>query len=452
LQLQWIKGRRSSSKVFGSFWVTRFVTGNVIGAGILVAPKGVLKYSSMNVGLSLCIWAARVLSAVMTSLCSAEIGTTFPCSGANVDFLKRCFGNPVFSETLDELVSAARTSRQPSPASRRVISIQPLYSSCSAPNLPKKCLALAILWVVGILNSCGGKEITWLQTASTTLKVAVLGLISLSGGVLLVRGRKENVGRFQNAFASEFPEATQYIEAVFQGYFAYSGGGCIIFIAGDKTQTDNSKCILTALPLVTVLYLLVNISYLTLLTPREILSSDAVVVMWSDRVIPSLTRVIPFAISVSSFSNLLANIFESSRMTYIAGQEGQLPLLFNMLNIPFSPFMSVLLLVTVASVGVVSTNLIDLINYLYFASSIWSLLSMIGILKPRYQKPNLPRPYKVKVSFLTPQYIVVYSSLWVLLVVACGMLPQRGLMSSAMSVPRIRTNETLGHLQRSART
>ncbi|XP_070101762.1 heterogeneous nuclear ribonucleoprotein A/B-like isoform X1 [Equus caballus] len=51
-----------------------------------------------------------------------------------------------------------------------------------------------------------------------------------------------------------------------------------------------------------------------------------------------------------------------------------------------------------------------------------------------------------------PWYIVVYSSLWVLLVVACGMLPQRGLTSSAMSAPRIRSNETLGRLQRSART
>ena len=36
-----------------------------------------------------------------------------------------------------------------------------------------------------------------------------------------------------------------------------------------------------------------------------------------------------------------------------------------------------------------------------------------------------------------PQYVVVYSSLWVLLVVACGTLPQRGLMSSAMSALRI---------------
>src|SRR3712207_3922322 len=64
----------------------------------------------------------------------------------------------------------------------------------------------------------------------------------------------------------------------------------------------------------------------------------------------------------------------------------------------------------------------------------------------------------LKILFLSffspkaPQYIVVYSSLCVHLVVACGTLPQRGLTSSAMSAPRIRTNETLGYLQRSART
>ena len=50
-----------------------------------------------------------------------------------------------------------------------------------------------------------------------------------------------------------------------------------------------------------------------------------------------------------------------------------------------------------------------------------------------------------------PRYTVVYFSLWVLLVVACGTLPQHGLMSSAMSVTRMRTYETLGHLQRSVR-
>ena len=39
----------------------------------------------------------------------------------------------------------------------------------------------------------------------------------------------------------------------------------------------------------------------------------------------------------------------------------------------------------------------------------------------------------------SPQYIVVYFQLWVLLAVACGMPRQHGLMSGAMSAQRIRT-------------
>ncbi|XP_070345295.1 anoctamin-7 isoform X7 [Equus asinus] len=78
--------------------------------------------------------------------------------------------------------------------------------------------------------------------------------------------------------------------------------------------------------------------------------------------------------------------------------------------------------------------------------------------------PDIPESVEIKVKreyYLAkqalaeneaPQCIVVYSPLWVLLVVACGTLPQCGLMSSAMSAPRIRTNETPGRMQRSART
>ena len=44
-----------------------------------------------------------------------------------------------------------------------------------------------------------------------------------------------------------------------------------------------------------------------------------------------------------------------------------------------------------------------------------------------------------------PQYVVVYFQFWVLLVAVCGMPPQHGLMSGAMSAPRIQTGETLGH-------
>uniref|UniRef100_A0A8C0E0V6 Solute carrier family 7 member 13 n=1 Tax=Balaenoptera musculus TaxID=9771 RepID=A0A8C0E0V6_BALMU len=353
---------------------------NIIGAGIFVAPKGVLKYSCMNVGLSLCIWAGCALLPIMTSLCSAAIGITFSCCGAHYYCLKSCFSNLISFLNLWITLFLGPGLAASQALLLAAYSIQPFYPSCSVPKLPKKYLALAILWIVGILNFRGVKEVTWLQISSTVLKMAILGLISLSG---------------VNSFGAEFPEASRFIEAVFQGYFSYSGGGCSMYIAGElkKPRKTVLKCIFTAFPLVTIVYFLVNISYLTVLTPKEILSSG----LYS---YPLINMGYSFGISASLFSNLLINVFESSRVIYIAGQEGQLPLLFNTLNIYSSPFISVLLLVIIASIAVVLKNLIDLINYLYIVVSIWSALSMTGILKLRYQKPNLPRPYKVFLPFL----------------------------------------------------
>ncbi|XP_008063856.1 solute carrier family 7 member 13-like [Carlito syrichta] len=387
-------------RVFGYYWGTSFLIVNIIGAGIFVSPKGVLAYSCMNVGLSLCIWVVCAILSMMTTLCFAEIGISFPCSGAHYYFLKRCFGSSIaflYLWTSLFLWPAIAASQALLPE----YSIQPFYHSCSTPKLPKKCLALALLWTVGILKVRGVKEVTWLQIASTMLKISILSFISLSGVVLLVRGRKESLERFKNAFDGEFPDASQFIEAIFQGYFTYSGGGCFTFIAGElkKPKKTIPKIIFTGLLLVTIVYLLVNISYFTVLIPREILSSDAVAVTWVDRFIPSLAWAMPFAISASLFSNLLVNVLESSRIIHIVSQQGQLPLLFYTLNSHSSPLIPVLLLITMGSLAIVLTNLINLINYLFFVISFWSLLLMIGILKWRYQKPHQPIPYKVFLPF-----------------------------------------------------
>lgn len=147
----------------------------------------------MNVGLSLCIWAGCALLPIMTSLCSAERGITFPCCGVHYYCLKKCFGNLIsFLNLWITLFLGPRLAASQSPLLTGY-SIQPFSPSCCAPKLPKKCLALAILWIVGILNFRGVKEVTRLQISSTVLKMAILGLISLSGGVLLVRGRKQNL-------------------------------------------------------------------------------------------------------------------------------------------------------------------------------------------------------------------------------------------------------------------
>ncbi|XP_059757885.1 solute carrier family 7 member 13-like isoform X4 [Balaenoptera ricei] len=141
--------------------------------------------------------------------------------------------------------------------------------------MPKNCLALAILWCLGILNDRGVKEVTWFQTVSTVVKMTVLCFISLTGIVLFVRGRKENLARFEKAFDAEVSDASQIAEAFLQGLYAYYGWGVLVKIAGElKNPSENiPKCVVTALIRVALIYLLVNISHLAVLMPKEIMSS-----------------------------------------------------------------------------------------------------------------------------------------------------------------------------------
>ncbi|XP_040848845.1 solute carrier family 7 member 13-like [Ochotona curzoniae] len=389
-------------RVIGYFHGTIFLFSIIIGAGIFIAPKGVLKFTSLNVGISLIIWAACAIVSMIAALSYAELGTTFPRSGAQYYFLKRSLGSIIgFFYLWISLFSTPASL-----AARGLLLagyiLQPFFSGCLVPEMPKKCLALAILWCLGILNARGVKEVAWFQTVTTLVKMTVLCFVSVTGVVLLVRGRKENLARFENAFDADVPDASQIAEAFLQGLYAYSGWGILVGIAGElKNPSVNiSRCVMTALTLVAVIYLLVNISYLTVLTPKEIMSSDAVAVTWMNRIIPSMQWVISLGVSSSIFSSLNCTLFSSARVLYVASQERQLPFILSTLNIYSCPVVAVILRLIFASILVIPSDLILLINYIGFTNWIELGLMMIGLLKLRYQEPNLPRPYKVRLPLV----------------------------------------------------
>lgn len=235
-QVNETKGSKDSTmhlkRTIGYFEGVSFIIGTIVGAGIFVSPTGVLKYSLLNVGVALIIWMACGVISLMGALCYAELGTALPFSGGEYSHIKRALGSPlafIFMWT-------AMFNKPASNAARALLfaeyATQPFYGECLAPELLKKCLALTVLWFLGILNGRSVKMAAWVQTVFTVLKMMALSVIAVGGVVLLIRGRKENTARFENAFSGEVPDAAQIAEAFFQGLYAYGGWWSLNYMAG----------------------------------------------------------------------------------------------------------------------------------------------------------------------------------------------------------------------------
>lgn len=226
------KAKIQLKRNIGYFDGVSFIIGSIVGAGIFVSPTGVLKHSLLNVGVALTIWTASGLVSLMGALCYAELGTALPFSGGEYSHIKRGLGPlPAFV-----FIWTSTFTKPASNAARALLfaeyATQPFYGICPAPDVLKKCLALAVLWSLGILNGLSVKMAAWVQTVFTLLKMMALSVIAVGGIVLLVARQKESLARFEDLFGSEIPNASQVAEAFFQGLYAYGGWWSLNYMAG----------------------------------------------------------------------------------------------------------------------------------------------------------------------------------------------------------------------------
>ncbi|NXE86967.1 S7A13 protein, partial [Menura novaehollandiae] len=409
------KAKMQLKRNIGYFDGVSFIIGSIVGAGIFVSPTGVLKHSLLNVGVSLTIWTASGLVSLMGALCYAELGTALPFSGGEYSHIKRGLGSlPAFV-----FIWTSTFTKPASNAARALLfaeyATQPFYGICPAPEVLKKCLALAVLWSLGILNGLSVKMAAWVQTVFTLLKMMALSVIAIGGIVLLVARQKESLARFEDMFSSEIPNASQVAEAFFQGLYAYGGWWSLNYMAEEmKSPSRNIPLtVMTAVPAVIVFYLLVNISYLTVLTPKEIVSSVAVAVTWADRVIPSVAWIIPLSVAVSIFGALNSSMFTLGRLSYAGSQSGHLPVLISMLNVhSCTPAPAMIFSTTIASIFIIPSDLITLTNYFGFSTWLMIGLTCASLIVLRYREPHLHRPYKV---FLPVPFVMVAMSFFLVL-------------------------------------
>ncbi|XP_068611319.1 cystine/glutamate transporter-like [Brachionichthys hirsutus] len=387
---------------------TAIIFGAVVGSGIFIAPKGILMNSG-SVGLSLLVWALSGILSMFGALCYAELGTSFTKSGSHFTYLLETLGPlPAFLRLWAEFILIR-------PASMSYLSLafgryvmEPFYEPCTPPTVLVKLIGFLAMTLVVAVNCWSVTMATRMQVLLAFIKMFALVLIIIPGVIALAKGKTEN---FQNGFELDLITWDKLPLAFFNGLYAFSGWSSLNRITEEVKNPNRTfpLAIISSMVAVTVCYVLVNTAYYTMMTPAELLQSEAVAVTFANRSLHGMASVIPVLVALSCLGTLTVSIFGSPRMMFVGARDGHFPSIFSMIHIRRkTPLPAVLLMYPLALLFLASGEIYQLINFSSFARWFFFALTTTGMLIHRYRFPLHPRPFKAPVVIVVTFTLVCF--------------------------------------------
>uniref|UniRef100_A0A671XLZ1 Zmp:0000001267 n=1 Tax=Sparus aurata TaxID=8175 RepID=A0A671XLZ1_SPAAU len=301
----------------------------MIGSGIFMSPQFILAIIG-SPGASLVIWALSGVVALFAALSYTELGTVIPESGGEFIYILRIYGScPAFFAAYTTIIVLKPFGITVAALSVAEYVMAPFYPDCHPPELVVKCAAAVTILVVTIVNVINVRVAIRIQVIFLVAKVLALTVIVTGGIVKLVQSSSvivENL-KVENAFKGTQYSFSNLGLAFYQGLWAYAGWYNLNYVYEElkRPEVNLPRSVIIAVSLVTGLYLLVNVSYLTVMTPKELMSSSAVAVTWGNKVFGSWGWIMSVAAALSAFGSLNGSYYSGGRVCFVAAREGHMP-------------------------------------------------------------------------------------------------------------------------------
>lgn len=169
------------------------------------------------------------------------------------------------------------------------------------------------------------------------------------------------------------------------------------------------RSIIIAIPLVTLCYALINISYLAAMSPDEMIESEAVAVTFGNRILGLFAWIMPLSVTISTFGSANGTLFAAGRLCFAASREGHLLDILSYVHIRrLTPAPGLIFHSLIAGAMVLYGTIDSLIDFFSFTAWIFYGGAMLALIVMRFTKPNYPRPYKVPI--IIPVVVLVISA------------------------------------------
>lgn len=384
--------------------------GSCIGSGIFVTPSQIAGLIPSS-GLILLVWALGGLIALTGALTFGELGSLFPQAGGIYVFLKEAYGGLLgFLYGWAYLVIITSGS----------IAVLALafshYLSFFIPmdNTWKTISSIITIALLTTLNVFRAKFGEIFSNIFTGLKIIGILVIIFAG---LLFGNSDLSFKDFGFTGSSTAGISGFGVALTGVLFSYGGWQHASFLAGETKNPSRNVPIamITGAAVVTLMYLLVNTSYMLLLPVNSIVTSEKVAAEAVSTVIPFGGMLVAGLIAVSTFGTIGIYTLSTPRIYYAMAEDG---LFFKSIAKVHPVFKTpVNAIITQSAWSVVLLlfwgTLENLITYTVSVEWIFFTLAAAGIFIFRKKLKNTERPYKTFGYPITPLIFIIINTWFV---------------------------------------
>ncbi|OAP58286.1 hypothetical protein AYL99_07376 [Fonsecaea erecta] len=325
------------------------IVNRMVGTGIFRTPTTVA-HGTHSVGYSLVFWAAGAIVAVAGVLVFAEFGMTVPRlpvedetekqsvprNGGEKNYLEYMVKRPLYLATCIYGIPFICLGTAAGNAIIFAENIM-LASGKEAMNGSVRGIAIGVVTFACLLHAISRTGGVWLNNFFGTVKflmllvLFVLGVVYAGGGL---GGNDETAAdnlSVHHSFAGAATSSYGYAEAFLGIIFAIGGFNQANYVLGDIDDPKKKfkHTAVTTVSVVSLLYILINISYM-LVVPASVLFSradDTVARPFFQRIFgeEAADKALCGFLAFSSFGNIIVQTFTAARVKQEIAKEGILP-------------------------------------------------------------------------------------------------------------------------------
>uniref|UniRef100_A0A9J2Q6P7 Amino acid permease/ SLC12A domain-containing protein n=1 Tax=Ascaris lumbricoides TaxID=6252 RepID=A0A9J2Q6P7_ASCLU len=307
-----------------------YIVGTIIGSGIFVSPTAILMHAG-SVGLSLIIWIVGGLIATITSIRE---------SGGEFAYLSYVRWHPfafafLWSSTL--ITSSCSCAILTLTFGQYITeAVQPIV--CLSPSeraTATKLFGFSLLLLIMFVNMYSLKKYAGrIQIVIAIAKLLSVGIIIVTGFYFIIfKGRTENFTN-GNFFNGTQLTPSSIVLSIYGGVWAYSGYDVLNYGAEDIKHYKRTLpiAVVGGLFLCIIIYLLTNIAYFAILSPSEMLESEAVATTFCQKTLGDFSYAMPAIVGVLMTGTINSDVFMFSRFMFAGARRGNMPTCWALIN------------------------------------------------------------------------------------------------------------------------